>query len=50
MVTFTCPWCDEDGSVALAELWEPDLSYDCAACGTVISFETEGTDSLDLAA
>ena len=50
MVTVTCPWCDEEEMLALAELQASEASFDCAECGTSIAFVDEPTVVFDLAA
>lgn len=49
MVTFTCPWCEEDSPLELTLLVEPGASFTCAECGTTVALVDEPTE-LDLAA
>ena len=50
MVVFTCPWCEDDGLLAFAELEESETSFTCAECGTTVAFVDEPNVALDLAA
>lgn len=50
MVTISCPWCDEDESLALAKLQEAEAAFTCADCGTQVTFVEEPTTRLELAA
>jgi uncharacterized Zn finger protein len=51
MVTITCPWCAEDGSVELVRIPEPQATFTCSDCGTTLAFVEEATIAeLELAA
>ena len=50
MVTITCPWCDEDELYTWLSMAEPEASFTCSDCGTVIEFADEAAPALDLAA
>jgi predicted RNA-binding Zn-ribbon protein involved in translation (DUF1610 family) len=44
MVSIPCPWCDEPGTLSLAEIRETDVAWACPACGTsVVLVEDEGS-------
>jgi predicted RNA-binding Zn-ribbon protein involved in translation (DUF1610 family) len=50
MVAMTCPWCEEEALLRLADLEEPDATFTCADCGTLVTFAQEPPSALDLAA
>jgi len=50
MVAITCPWCEEDARLALAEVQDAEASFSCAECGTRVDFVEEPPVPLDLAA
>jgi endogenous inhibitor of DNA gyrase (YacG/DUF329 family) len=50
MVCVTCPWCEEDARLVLAEVQEAQASFDCAECGTRVDLVEESPVPLDLAA
>lgn len=50
MVSIPCPWCDELGTLSLAEIREPDLPFACPACGTTVVLVEEQVGALEAAA
>lgn len=50
MVTFSCPWCEEDAALTLSELAEPETSFTCPKCGTTVSIVDDAAVPLELAA
>jgi transcription initiation factor IIE alpha subunit len=50
LVTITCPWCDEDGELPMAELAALEASFTCPDCGTSVELAVEAETVLDLAA
>lgn len=50
MVTITCPWCTEDGSMELVRIQEPEATFTCADCGTTVALVEEPAKALDAAA
>ena len=50
MVDITCPWCEQDALMPMAELEDPEASFTCADCGTSVAFVEDPSPTLDLAA
>ena len=50
MVAITCPWCEDEGLLAHAELELPETTFTCARCGTTVDLVDEPGEALDLAA
>jgi ribosomal protein S27E len=50
MVTITCPWCDEDEALSLADFADPEASFTCLACGTAVALIEDTPAFLELAA
>ena len=49
MIDITCPWCEEEAPLPLAELQTPEASFTCDDCGTTVDFVEDAVE-LDLAA
>lgn len=49
MIDITCPWCEEEAPLSLAELQASEANFTCADCGTTVTFVEDAVE-LDLAA
>jgi predicted RNA-binding Zn-ribbon protein involved in translation (DUF1610 family) len=47
MVSIPCPWCDEPGTLSLAEVREPDMPLTCPECGTSVILVDEPVGALE---
>ncbi len=50
MVTITCPWCAEDGTLEWADLAALETTFTCSECGTAVRLVDEVTPALEVAA
>lgn len=50
MVTISCPWCDEDQPLTLADFVDLKASFTCRDCGTSVLVPAEPEPALELAA
>lgn len=50
MVTITCPWCDEDQPLTLADVVAVEASFTCPDCGTSVLVSADPEPALELAA
>jgi hypothetical protein len=50
MLTITCPWSEEDEPSSFAALQGPEASFTCPDCGTIVTFDRDDADEVDLAA
>ena len=47
MVTVACPWCEDDGLFALAEIDELETGFTCADCGTAVAIVEDPALAVD---
>ncbi len=50
MVMISCPWCDEDEPLALADVVALEASFSCPDCGTSVLVAADSEPALELAA